>query len=130
MSKLVHGVSQTYWSFLVSFSDTVFSIFAETASSPKRWQISTSIVWSLYSSEVSLCSREAGEKEKRQHARDDGKRKKESLFTFPSFSALSIFRLLLFSLGYPARKPLQWRGLCGGYFGMAVKKRIHYNQYT
>ena len=82
VSKLVHRVSQTYWSFLVLFSGTVFSIFAETASSPKKWQISTSIVWSLFSTEVSLCRREAGEKEKRKHARDDGKGKKESLFPF------------------------------------------------
>ena len=85
VSKLVHRVSQTYWSLLVLFSGTVFSIFAETASSPNRWQISTLIVWSFYSSEVSLCGREAGEKEKRKHARDDGRGRRESLFPFPLF---------------------------------------------
>lgn len=71
--------------FLFLFSGTVFSIFAETASSPNRWEISTLIVWSFYSSEVSLCGREAGEKEKRKHERDDGRGRRESLFPFPSF---------------------------------------------
>lgn len=77
-----------------------------------------------------MCSRETGEKEKRKHARDDGKgRKRGSLFPLPIVPlALSIFQLLLFSLGYPARTSAEERALCGGHFGMAVKKRIHHNQ--
>ena len=77
-----------------------------------------------------MCGREAGEKEKRKHARDDGRGRRESLFPFPSFPALSSFRLLVFSLGYPAGASTAERVVCCGYFGKAVKKIIHYNQYT
>ena len=81
-----------------------------------------------------MCSREAGEKEKRKHARDDGKGKKESLFPFPSFSALSIFRLLLFSLGYPARASTAERVVWWLFWNGCEKKNSQqysiYNQYT
>ena len=125
VSKLVHRVSQTYWSLLVLFSGTVFSIFAETASSPKRWQISTSIVWYLSSTE-------GGRQERR---------KKESTLGTMGRGIKKAFspshrspRFLFFDYSYfhwvTQREPLRRRELCGGYFGMAVKQRIHYNQYT
>lgn len=99
VSKLVHRVSQTYWSLLVLFSGTVFSIFAETASSPKRWQISTSIVWYLSSTEGGRQER----RKKESTLGTMGKGMKKAFSPNPSFPALSIFRLFLFSLGYPAR---------------------------
>ena len=51
-----------------------------------------------------MCRREAGEREKRNCAGDDGKVKRGwPLFPPPTFScALSIFRLLLSLSGYPA----------------------------
>lgn len=94
---------QTYWLFLVLSSGTVFSIFAETASSPQWWQIQTLIVWSLSSADVSLCSRRGGE-QKKEITRGTLRREERKPFPLPIVPrALFNSRLLLFSLGYPAR---------------------------
>ena len=59
-----------------------------------------------------LCvHKEAGEREKRKRAGDDGKGKEKKrdshLFSFPIFpSVLAIFRSLLFLLGYPVEATL------------------------
>ena len=98
VSKLVHRVSQTYWSLLVLFSGTVFSIFAETASSPKRWQISTSIVWYLSSTEGGRQER----RKKRKHARDDGKGNEESLFPKPIVPRAFYFSIIPIFIGLPS----------------------------
>ena len=63
VSKLVHRVSQTYWSLLVLFSGTVFSIFAETASSPKGGK------YRLRLCGISPPQREGGRREGKKKAR-------------------------------------------------------------
>lgn len=60
----------------------------------------------LFDAEASFCPREAGERERRKRAGDDGKGKerKRGLFPLPiAPRALLSFRLLLFLFGYPVR---------------------------
>ena len=99
MSKLVHRVRSNVLVIFKFYSVVQYSAsLLRLLQAPKVANIDFDCVVSLLHR-----GREAGEKEKRKHARDDGKGNKESLFPFPSFPALSIFRLFLFSLGYPAR---------------------------
>ena len=98
MSKLVHRVRSNvlvifYFYLVVQYSASLLRLLQAPKGGKYRLRLCG----------ISPPQREAGEKEKRKHARDDGKGNKESLFPFPSFPALSIFRLFLFSLGYPAR---------------------------
>ena len=75
-----------------------------------------------------MCSRETGEKEKKKarEGRWEGEKERKP---FPSSHRPSrAFYFSIIALGYPARTSAEERALCGGHFGMAVKKRIHHNQ--
>lgn len=131
MSKLVHRVRSNvlvifYFYLVVQYSASLLRLLqAPIGGKYRLW------LCGLSTPQRSLCVVGRQGRRKKESTRGTMGGGGEKAFS-PSHRSpsLSSFRLLVFSLGYPAGVSTAERVVCCGYFGKAVKKIIHYNQYT